>query len=453
MAYIEEVSAQLIITHCAHRRGAYDGLTLPRSWIIRAFVRAPSPRAVGNLPSQLVTALGKFLDILLLRPNSGTRTRLAVSGKEVEKAPIAVRSHVIGQLCRCLALIGWNIPLEHDKLRKRVLGIFKAMVINPPPWSDFYGYATAQNWDDVADSLKASGPPSSLDELITVLQKEGASTTITGSRTVFCPDEKKLLQKLQLSPDPPAITLQGDALQMNSTQNNIQGAHPGNQDNLASGENNTRLESLGYIEEEWKSASVIQAFFRHRRRRAGGPLALAPLFEDLANRVIKASVPRPPDKHLLLCLRGPLPHVLAYLQTMKDVTQDAFKALNLEARLSSDQDSTLDDLYMKRKDIQDVRAALSQLVDELHPSSNFYFDETSKAPVSLVRIVEKVKTVPTLLSSIRKLCNCSENDDYDLGVEPLLSDRVPWGPKKGSLRLPGHRAWKKTRKTLIKKAL
>ncbi|KAG9047264.1 hypothetical protein FS837_002667 [Tulasnella sp. UAMH 9824] len=416
MSYIEEVCGQLIVTYYAHRRDAYDGLTLPRSWIVRAFVRAPSLRVVGNLPSQLVTALAKFLDILLLRPNSGTRTRLTVSGKEVERAPIAVRSHAIGQLCRCLALIGWNIPLEHNKLRKRVLGIFKAMVINPPPWSDFYGYATAQNWDDVVNWLKASGPSPSLDELITVLQKEGPPSTITGSRTVFCPDEKKLLQRLQLTPHPPAITLHADATQRGSTQSSVAEVRPGGKDIHVSGEG---LESLGYVKEEWKGASVIQAFYRRRRRRAGGPLALAPVFEDLANRIIKASEPNPPERYILLCLRGPLPHVLAYLQTMKDVTQDADKALITE--MSSSDHEAIDELYMKRKEVQDVRATLSELLEELHPASDFYFQRTSKAPVSLITIVEKVKSIPILLTNIRKFCNCSENDDYDLGVEPLLS--------------------------------
>ncbi|KIO30554.1 hypothetical protein M407DRAFT_20442 [Tulasnella calospora MUT 4182] len=446
MSYIEEVCAQLIISHCAHRRDAYDGLTLPRSWIIRAFVRAPSLRAGGNLPSQLVTALGKFLDILLLRPNSGTRTRLTVSGKEVERAPIAkVLNAAKGPG------VGWNIPLEHNKMRKRVLAIFKAMVINPPPWSDFYGYATAQKWDDVVNSLKASGPSSSLDELITILQKEGAPINITGSRTVFCPDERKLLQRLQLTPHPPAITLQGEATQIDSTQNSAHEVKLGNKDTLTSRENNTRLESLAYVEEEWKSASVIQAFFRHRGRRAGGSLALTSVFEDLANRIVKASEPHPPERYILLCLRGPLPHVLAYLQTMMDVTQDAFKALNKEM-LSSDHEA-LDELYMKRKEVQDARAALTQLVEELHPSSDFYFQGISNVAVSLVTIVEMVKTIPNLLTNIRKFCNCSENDDYDLGVEPLLSDRVPWGPKKPSLRLPVHRAWKKGRKVPAKKTL
>ncbi|KAG8900069.1 hypothetical protein FRC00_014671 [Tulasnella sp. 408] len=333
-------------------------------------------------------------------------------------------------------------------MRKRVLGIFKAMVINPPPWSDFYGYATAQNWDDVVNWLKASGPSPSLDELITVLQKEGPPTTITGSRTVFCPDEKKLLQKLQLTPHPPAITLHAEAMQTGSTQIIVGKVQLGGKDNLTSEEG---LESLGYVKEEWKSASIIQAFFRRRRSRAGGPLALAPLFEDLANRVIKASDPNHPERYILLCLRGPLPHVLAYLQTMKDITQDADKALITE--MSSSDHDAIDELYMKRKEVQDVRVTLSQLLEELHPASNFYFQGTSNAPVSLISIVEKVKNIPILLTNIRKFCNCSENDDYDLGVEPLLSDRVPWGPKKASLRLPVHRAWKKVHKAPVKKTL
>lgn len=83
-----------------------------------------------------------------------------------------------------------------------------------------------------------------------------------------------------------------------------------------------------------------------------------------------------------------------------------------------------------------IRDATLKLVKELQPTSEFYVEGTSNVPATVSQIVEKVMTIPTLVSGIRKFAACPQDLDYELGVEPLLSDRVPWAPKKPTAKKP-----------------
>lgn len=66
--FIEDVGSQLILNHFRHYMGGrYNGLTLPRSWIVRAFFRGASERPNGSMPYVLVPALQTLLEILLGR--------------------------------------------------------------------------------------------------------------------------------------------------------------------------------------------------------------------------------------------------------------------------------------------------------------------------------------------------------------------------------------------------
>lgn len=63
--FIEEVASQLILNHFWHyTRGRYNGLTLPRSWIVRVFFRGASERPNGRMPYLLIPALQSLLEIL-----------------------------------------------------------------------------------------------------------------------------------------------------------------------------------------------------------------------------------------------------------------------------------------------------------------------------------------------------------------------------------------------------
>lgn len=94
-----------------------------------------------------------------------------------------------------------------------------------------------------------------------------------------------------------------------------------------------QLESVASTPEDRRSASIIQAFFRRHRRRAGGPIAAA--FERLAKKLKEHTPGSRLERSLLLCLRGPMPHVLAYIRTLKKLSEDTIQTLNRDIQESS----------------------------------------------------------------------------------------------------------------------
>lgn len=76
-----------------------------------------------------------------------------------------------------------------------------------------------------------------------------------------------------------------------------------------------------------------------------------------------------------------------------------------------------------------VHREVEQLMKDIHPSSKFYFQGTSGTPVSVLDIVERVRQIPHFVGRIREFTDCPEDINYELGVEPLLSNRAPWAMK------------------------
>lgn len=114
-------------------------------------------------------------------------------------------------------------------------------------------------------------------------------------------------------------------------------------------EEDLQLESEAHTEADHSRARIIQAFFRQHRRRAGGPIARA--FEELAIRLVKENEEYPPSRDLLLCIRGPLPHVLAYLKVLHNTCQAEVKTLTKMMR-DSDHGVLLDELREQKDDLR-----------------------------------------------------------------------------------------------------
>ncbi|KAG9047260.1 hypothetical protein FS837_002663 [Tulasnella sp. UAMH 9824] len=410
IAFAEELCAQLILNHYSHTYTGFDGLTMPRSWIIRAFARGHSLQTNGSTPWFFTRTLGIFLEVLTLKRDPG---QLQMQRKPLREMLLPARGNGIARICRCLALIGCNIARARDP----VMDILRRLGRSPPFRPEFYGYATSLNWAEVLKTLKESSTPSNLDELVNIRQKGIVTSSVSGIKTITCPDGKTLLKNLQLSPHPPVIALQGQAPSLSG------GQAPTNA--TPKEEEKVQLESVASTAEDQKSALIIQAFFRRHRRRAGGPIPAA--FEDLVKKLDGVVVNDRPSKDLLLCLRGPLPHVLAYLKAFHETCQAATEVVTKEMQMKSHE--MLDELREKKDEIRSIHREVKRIFKDIQPSSDFYYHEPSKTLVSVSEIVERVRPIPSLVSKIQEFSACPTDADYDLGVEPLLSNRVPWVPK------------------------
>ncbi|KIO23207.1 hypothetical protein M407DRAFT_27274 [Tulasnella calospora MUT 4182] len=132
----------------------------------------------------------------------------------------------------------------------------------------------------------------------------------------------------------------------------------------------------------------------------------------------------PPSRLLLLCLRGPLPHVVEFLERLRNMVQDEVSALGKRTVASKDENQ--DELSKKLVELRRIRNDSKRIFKDLQPSSDFYFGRKSYPPASVSDIVGKVKSISMQVQSLRPFLEISEDMDYELGVEPLLSDRVAW---------------------------
>lgn len=108
-----------------------------------------------------------------------------------------------------------------------------------------------------------------------------------------------------------------------------------------------QMEGVEYTEKHTASASVIRRLFKRHRRRAGGPISAA--FEQFVKQLLQNPNNRP-GRFLILCLRGPLPHVLALLYKLRDASLVEIAAHNKAMQASKHED--LDSLHARGKDIR-----------------------------------------------------------------------------------------------------
>ncbi|KIO30552.1 hypothetical protein M407DRAFT_20440 [Tulasnella calospora MUT 4182] len=417
LALTEEVCGQLILNHYAHNTAGYDYMTMPRSWILRAFARAPSVQLNGTLPWKFAAIIGDFIDAMLFKSRPGL---LQMRGSLLLEVSLSIRSQAVERLCRCLALLGTNITGVRDS----ILSVFSKISFGSPVRPEFQGFALAQNWHEVLAALVYSIGTSPMDGLCTIRRRPTSITSGSIIKILVCPSEASLLNNLRLGRNPPAIALQSDILspgwyQDRSTEPEAGSSVPNSREWHTWQQ--PQLESVAFTPEDRRSASIVQAFFCRHKRRAGGPIAAA--FEKLIKKCIGSQEIPSIDRHLLLCLRGPLPHVLGYLRTLRGFAESAVQSLNQEMQAINHEE--IEEVHAKGVEIRGIRDATNRLIKELYPSSNVYFKRRSNSP-SVRKIVEKVREIPNLVSHLRKFADCPEDLDYDLGVEPLLSNRVPW---------------------------
>ncbi|KIO30564.1 hypothetical protein M407DRAFT_20452 [Tulasnella calospora MUT 4182] len=274
IGFVEEVCAQLIFNQDAHRPDGRGCLMMPRSWIIRAFLRGVSPKPNGDVPLRFIQLLGKFVDILLLREHKD-HCRL-----QVESTPLTdPQSHItryqgLARVSRCLGLVGHNIP----PLREKVLSIFKGM---GDSCSDIQLYSSCFSWLNVVETLKATS--SGLDEMISVRWKDDGTENDYGLKTILFSSERSLVEELSLVQVATASTW---------VVTNVPEDPAGQPGPVAPAskieEQQTHEASLDdsppVIPDDaellHKSARTIQAFFRRHHARAGGSAGAA--FEEMA---------------------------------------------------------------------------------------------------------------------------------------------------------------------------
>ncbi|KAG8898993.1 hypothetical protein FRB99_007004 [Tulasnella sp. 403] len=440
--FIEEVCCQLIFNHYAHRRGEarYVGMTLPRSWMLRVAAQGKSSRPNGVQPYKLLPALATFIGILD-QPDNG----MHVKETPLQRVDLQVRGRLVLKMCYVIALLGCS----NSKLAPKVVELFTnasrhsqaasgfSFFLKNSPNNPFFD---VQNWDDVWRTLILVSEE--------VSQSNGGLITITDHTALrnrlFTPqtqniafnDMTDLVTQCTIGNGVPwlAMLVQSStgllSHQAQLAVDNRELDDPGidEADDLdADG-----LTHIARTPKEEAGARLIQACFRRYRRRSGFKLG-GPLYDpfcELVKTLKDRSPQHPPNYRLFLycvLLRGPLIHCMNELQRLKELCENAIRALN--EQMARSEDDALDDVYERGKEIRSgsiqfmtagidltVKEAIEALANTLGPESTLHVDNPS-----LSKLKAQVKRIPDLRHRTLQFTPIQDDsDDNDLGVTFIL---------------------------------
>ncbi|KAG8896968.1 hypothetical protein FRB99_008544 [Tulasnella sp. 403] len=411
----------------------YNGMTLPRSWMLRAAAHGKSSRSNGQLPYKLLPALADFIDVLD-QPGWGDH------GMHVKETPLSRmdpkdRGRLVLKLCYITALLGCSNPKLEPKVvqlftnagqRSRTLSSNRFFRHNSPNNPFFCVY----NWEGVWRALVRISEEGS--------QSNGGLITIANHATLgyhrFAPhtqgvvfgDMMDLVTQCTIGKGVPWLAMMvqsSTGLLLNQAQvtaDNREVDGPG-----MDGVDDLDADGLTHIArtpKEEASVKLIQACFRRYRWRSGFKLG-GPLYDpfcQLVKTLEDRSPQHSPNSRLFLycvLLRGPLIHCMNELQRLKELCENAIRGLN--EQMACSRDDVLDEVYEKGKEIRTVKEAIETLANTLGPESTLHVDNPS-----LSKLKAHVKHIPDLRRRVGQFVPIQDKgDDYDLGVTFIIDLR------------------------------
>ncbi|KAG8926818.1 hypothetical protein FRC01_008333 [Tulasnella sp. 417] len=431
---IEEVCGQIIFNHKMCRADELHDLMAPRSWIMRALSKGPSLPPSDDSLATLVESLGEFIKILSSECHDD-RCGLHIEGVSLkDDKSLTRRNHTIIRACICLALVGHNVAQVRDK----VLFILNKMDECPflATVSSDELNVSSHGWDRIFQALKLAS--SNLDDLLLVFREEGVAKDVSALEREFNPDQRSLVDQLSFSPKlsspSTAIAVQENSFRRSAHPSPVLRILPGcSTEKIDQGSRssyNAGIQNPDDVQHLTRSIPPSQPFFLLHQLSASRPIVSA--FEEVIKLQIQMSEACADDRFLVFSLRGLLLHVVAYVARV-----DAGAAIEIEkydkaVRVGG---KSARDLIVQRSQrvskLREIHNQAEQFIQDLSPLSDFHFDGTSNSQASLSGILEKVKTIPGLVESLRPFTTLPNGTlptviDPDSRVKPLLKYLATW---------------------------
>ncbi|KAG8891313.1 hypothetical protein FRB99_003672, partial [Tulasnella sp. 403] len=172
IAFIEDVSAQLILNHYYHGiKPNYNGMVMPRSWFLRALVNGPCRWPNGILPFRLLSSMYALLRAVYGLSEGGGH--LSIAGQTITPNQHWEPRFVnIKRIYRAMLLVGYNC--RNDALVEEIAKILGAIQRELPGnllrafEITFADYRKSKDWGGVFDALVANPPCAPVDVLLGV---------------------------------------------------------------------------------------------------------------------------------------------------------------------------------------------------------------------------------------------------------------------------------------------
>lgn len=225
-------------------------------------------------------------------------------------------------------------------------------------------FAMAMSWEDVRLALLRSQAVSAIDEIVVISKATYRVQRLRGLESFGSSpftDDADLLQKMSLTNSALAAPLSPLAASFDPQSTHVArtsaelGSPTSLQSALAtpSAEQQSRgLQHISYTDKQESAVRTIQKYVRRFQLRkggaSGGPLFLA--FNDTVQRLQHVSLAE--KRTYCFYLRGPMPHVLGFLERFLDYARSAKKAVN--QKMKEGEHRALDNLQRKSKKIRSV---------------------------------------------------------------------------------------------------
>lgn len=220
----------------------------------------------------------------------------------------------------------------------------------------------ARSWDDIQPALLGSQAESAIDEIVVISKQAYHLQRFRGLRpvnSVHFVDDEDLLRKLSLTNSalaaplsPLAATFVPQTTYVPRSVTEQRSSNPRQSIPTATPieEQSEGLQHVSYTGPQERAVCKIQRAFRRSQLRkggaSGGPLFLA--FNETVQRLQQVSLVE--KRTYCIYLRGPMPHVLSFLEKFLDHAKSAKKEVN--RKLKEGEHQTLERLQRKSKKIR-----------------------------------------------------------------------------------------------------
>ncbi|KAG8908799.1 hypothetical protein FRB99_003037 [Tulasnella sp. 403] len=384
IAFIEDVSAQLILNHYYHGiKPNYNGMVMPRSWFLRQIIAPPK-----HWELRFVNIKRIYRAMLLV----GYNCRNDALMEEITKILGAIQRELPGNPLRAFEVTFANYCKSKDWS-----GVFGALVANPPcaPVDVLLGIWRYRQPTEPPPKAIRAVVWYEIPDLIAKVSTTGAHQSVLAvpaarnSATLFVPPFEIIRKEASVKVMQVAFrrrcSIARDSVPTKPTADNV--------------------------ERQKESVKILEAFYLHHQKSSTGGPPTYDAFDKLASRPLTGCSQG--ELHMFsVHLRGPLPHVVEFIRkTLVHITD---KSTVLNDQVKDSRDGDLDNIRAQREELKLLKGNFEELLGSLVPESTIYQEP------ALLPLQQLVRTIPALTKKLSEFCGKVEDEDYAQGVEVML---------------------------------
>ncbi|EGN94529.1 hypothetical protein SERLA73DRAFT_114784 [Serpula lacrymans var. lacrymans S7.3] len=451
--YTDHLCASIVV-HFLHRKwSSLHGITLPRSYLIRALKRFDRTPRDTHLMELFCRCLGELLGRVFTTIDSD---HLVYEGQSIWKHSDPIRNAFIARICRCMCLLGYNIRDRDERLRKQIFTAITTLRKDGRFLPTIcYRYISARGWEDLARHVRQSARDSNLDEMVQLHDLSrvplpnytvsgvrlvafkrsddivslltspetltSKSSTLKATAAAFTPQQTiSSPAKAALAPfaeDNPVE--EEDKHDVEETDLDVVGQNPEGQEIMGYQTYKNSNTDAAFSEEHIKAATTFMILYKQllRRRRKAPKHGLASHRAQVFTTYQDASCTIEwPNGYYRLLFLGPLPHIMVCLERVVSYAKTAKD--NVKKRLTRVEHQELEEVSERLTKMTSLLKNSKRLQKTLEPKSELHRRR------DLQELESSVSEVELLVQQLPQEKRMELQEDLNLGWTGIVKKLV-----------------------------